>query len=79
MNCEGIVSLPFHLPLEESINKVVKALDVQGVVLITAPSGSGKTGFIVSISSPLSHSIHFVSDFAGKLRGTPSKTWNGGF
>jgi len=52
-NCEGIASLPFHLPLAESVNRVIKALEVYGTVLIKAPPGSGKTSFIVRILSYL--------------------------
>jgi HrpA-like RNA helicase len=84
-NCEGIASLPFRLCRKESVEKVVKALVVtNGVVLIKAPPGSGKTSFIVRI---LSYSFPFPisnlknsfrnTDFVGNVEG--SKTRKGGF
>jgi len=48
-NCEGLESLPFRLPLSNSVDLVINALEIYGTVLIKAPPGSGKTSFIVRI------------------------------
>eukprot|EP01102_Stenamoeba_stenopodia_P001785 TRINITY_DN11624_c0_g1_i2.p1 TRINITY_DN11624_c0_g1~~TRINITY_DN11624_c0_g1_i2.p1 ORF type:complete len:167 (+),score=19.11 TRINITY_DN11624_c0_g1_i2:58-501(+) len=65
-NCEGIASLPFHLPLVESVNRVIKALEVYGTVLIKAPPGSGKTSFIVRILSYLPYQEKIIAEHSPK-------------
>jgi hypothetical protein len=56
-----------NLPLTESVNKILKALDVHGVV-IKAPPGSGKTSFIVRILLFFPSLLFIFSKFNSKYR-----------